>query len=167
MTPEPKGDVTEMETVAAEKVACPQRGKRLKQSHTTIDVTGVKLVNKNPGKPGTRFYGFLGAFIGKAKRVASVRQMIESYWKMQDLLGMPRDPEEQVLRDLANYLSAWQDPTKTGNRGLHLNVRRVDGSGRITKGALMDTKYELVNFKADSPFAEKARELGWPVADPV
>ena len=153
------------EVQAAEKVGCPQRGVHLKQSHTTIDVTGVKLVQKNPGKPGTRFYGFLGAFIGKARRVATVRQMVTSYWAMQDALGMTRDPEAQVLRDLANYLSAWQDPTKTGSRGLHLNVRRIDGTGRISKGDLMDTKYEFVSFKADSSFAEKARELGWAVAE--
>jgi hypothetical protein len=155
------------EEVVVEKKACPQRGRRLKQSHTTVDVAGVRLISKNPGKPGTRFYGFFGAFLGKARRVATVRQMVESYWAMQDALGMTRDPEEQVLRDLANYISAWQSSDKTGSRGLHINVRRVDGSGRIARGEMMSAKYEFVSFKPDSPFVEKARRLGWPVAEPA
>lgn len=139
------------------KIACPQRGVHIKQAASTADVTGVKMVGKNFGKPGTRFYGYLGAFIGKAKRVATVRQMIDAYWAAQDAFRMVRDAESTVIRDLANYLSAW-----TGNKGLHLNVVRVDGTD--VPMTAPTAKYEFVSVRADSRFAAKARELGWPVA---
>jgi hypothetical protein len=146
------------------KVACPQRGFRIKLPASTVDLTDVKLMKKNPARPGTRFYGFLQAFCGKANRVATVQQMVDAHWKHQDDIGRTRDPLEAVLRDLGNYISAWLDPSKTGSRGLHLNIRRVDGEGRIRSADKMRTKYEFVSWRKDSSFAEKARKLGWPVA---
>ena len=138
------------------------RGNRIKPLASSVDVTGVKLVAKNPAKPGTRFYGFLGGFIGKARRVATVKQIIDAHCAHEDAIGMTRDSIEVVLRDLANYLSAWTDHTKTGSRGLHLRCNRVDGTD-VHKTALT-AKYEFVSWRADSSFADRARELGWPVA---
>lgn len=149
-------------TVTDTKTTCPQRGIRIKQSALSVDITGVKLVGKNPAKPGTRFYGFVMAFIGKAKRVATVKQMVDAYWAHQDSLKMNRDPIEAVIRDLANYLSAWTAPDKSGKRGLHLNVIRVDG--RPVPKTDLTAKYEFVSWREDSKFADKARDLGWTVA---
>jgi hypothetical protein len=136
----------------------PQRGTRIKDPASSFDATGVKLVGKNFGKPGTRFYGFFGAFIGKAKRVATVRQMVDSYWAMQDAFGKARDDESAVVRDLANYISAWTNPTKGG---LHLNVVRVNTDVSKTD---LTAKYKLVSVRADSSYAPRAAELGWPVS---
>jgi len=144
------------------KIACPQRGTRIKPSFKTADLTGVKLVSKNPAKPGTRFYAFVMAFIGKAKRVATVRQLVDFVWAHQDATGMPRDTEKDVLRDLANYTSAWLDHSKTGSRGYHLRCNRVDGTS--VSNTALTAKYEYISWRKDSSFAEKARELGWPVA---
>lgn len=147
--------------VMGTKRACPKRGVHIKQAASTADVTGVKMVGKNFAKPGTRFYGFLGAFIGKAKRVATVRQMVDAYHLSQDAFKMVRDAESVVIRDLANYLSAWTDPTKTGSRGLHLNVVRVDGTD--VHNTDPTAKYEFISVRADSKYAAAAGALGWPV----
>ena len=146
--------------ITGEKMACPQRGHRVKASASTAIVDGVKLVGKNFAKPGTRFYGFLGAFIGKAKRVATVQQMIDACQKMSKDLGMPADSEDALKRDLANYISAWLNPT--GGRGYHLRVQRVDGTEVSNTDPA--AKYELVSVRAESRYADKAKELGSTVA---
>ena len=140
----------------------PQRGTRIKPLASTVDVTGFKTSKKNVATPGTRFWAFLNTFTGKAKRVATVEQMVDSCWAMQDALGMPRDPIEAILRDLANYISGWLNPTKTGSRGMHLNVIRIDGTS--VSNTDLAAKYEFVSFKAGSSFAREAAVLGWPVA---
>ena len=150
-----------MKEVTGEKTY-PGRGRRIKPAAKQFDAEGVKLVSKNPFKFGTRVYGLFSAFLGKARRVATVEQMVESYWKMQDQAGVPRDPIEAVLRDFQNYISAGQNPAR---RDLHLVLRRVDGEGRIARGETLKAKYELIGFKPSSSVAEKARELGWAVIE--
>lgn len=142
------------------------RGKHLKVPIRDIATGHIKADPRNPFQVGSRLYGFFNAFIEKNGEGVSYDDMLKSYMKMRDALGMDSDNDNQsaIERDLSNHISAWQAADKVGPRGLHLHIVRLDDhTGRISKGQKGQIKYRLIGFKPDSPYAEKAKAMGWKV----
>lgn len=133
---------------------CPQRGNRIKPA--VGEITGVKT-NKNPFLPGTRLFGFFSAFLGKKERVATYKQIVDAYISTQKKLNLEVEPIPAIERDLTNHVSAWQRDLE-GNRGLHIKVEVVKDA---PKGLKREVQFKLVGIKKDSPYAERAKEMGW------